>query len=231
MSPELYVGPLMTFYDGSWRVTEGPFVPQEPRPEDAHMVRMYVYNFNEEPAPRSPALQEKIEEWRDRINREFGSILPSPLSWDESSKRSAAASPMPEALKLWIASLDNPSLRVQSNWSALPSPAVSERMAECFSHVVRAPDFWLPAPFEFSIETNDPEGKPAVLGSTISLLHQLEQLNELSWKAPFDIVEGWNLLLPGTNSSLENAAKYSFCEAYLAARHACDSHLPMKFDV
>lgn len=231
MSPELYVGPLTTYYDGSWRVTEGPFVRKEPRPEDAEMVRMYVYNFNEEPAPKPPALQEEIDGWRDRINQEFGPILPSPLSWDESSNGSAAASPFPAALKLWIASLDDPDLRVKSNWSALPSPAVSERMTERFSHIFLAPDFWLPAPFEFSIKTNDPKGKPAVLGSTLSLLRQLEELNDLSWRAPFDIVEGWNLLLPGTNSSLENAAKYSFCEAYLAARHACDTHLPMKFDV
>lgn len=231
MSPELYVGPLTTYYDGSWKVTEGPFLRKEPRPEDAQMVRMYVYSFNEEPTPKSSALREEIQGWRDRINHEFGSILPSPLSWDESSNRSAAASPMPEALKLWIASLDDPSLRVKSNWSALPSPAVSERMAKRFSHIIQAPDFWLPASFEFSIETIDPKGKLAVLGSTISLLRQLDELNDLSWGAPFDQLEGWNMLLPGTNSSLETAAKYSFCETYLATQHACDAHLPMKFDV
>ncbi len=230
MSPELYVGPLTTYYDGSWRVTEGPFVRKEPRPEDAEMVRMYVYKFDEEPVPKSSALQEEIEEWRNRINHEFGSILPSLLSWDESSKLSAAASPLPGALELWIASLDNPDLRVGSNWQALRPPVVSERMAERFSHIVHAPDFWLPASFDFSIETSDPKGKPAVLGSTTSLLRQLEELNDLSWRAPAGVVEEWNLLLPGTNSSLENAAKYSFCETFLAARHACDVHLPMKFD-
>lgn len=231
MSPELYVGPLTTYYDGSWRVTEGPFVRKEPRSEDVEMVRMYVYKFDEEPTPKSPALQEEIEGWRDRINQEFGSVLPSPLFWDESSNLSAAASPVPAALKLWIASLDNPDLRVKSNWHALQSPAVSERRAEHFSHIVHSPDLWLPATFDFSIETKDPKGKPAVLGSTVTLLRQLENLNDLSWKAPLKVVEEWNLLLPGTNSSLENAAKYSFCEVYLAARHAFDSHLPMRFDV
>jgi hypothetical protein len=231
MSPELYVGPLTTYYDGSWRATEEPFVRKEPRAEDVEMVRVAVYNFNDEPAPISTALQEEIEGWRTRINREFASILPAPLAWDEADKRSAAATPLPEALKLWIASLDNPGLKVESNWSALPVQGVPERMVTRFSHIVRPPDIWLPATFEFSIETIDPKGKPAVLGSTISLLRQLGELNDLSWRAPVDILEGWNLLLPGTNSSLENAAKYSFCEAYLAARHACDTHLPMKFDV
>lgn len=231
MSPELYVGPLTTYYDGSWRVTEGPLVRREPWPEDTKMVRMAVYKFDEKPAKKPPARQAEIEAWRDQINHEFGSVLPSPLVWNEASSLSAAASPDFEALKLWIASLDNPDLRVKSNWNALQRPAVSTRMVERFFHIFHAPDLWLPAKFDFSIETSDPKGKPAVLGSTISLLHQLDDLNELSWKASLDVVEEWNLLLPGTGSSLENAARYSFCEAFLAARHACDAHLPMKFDV
>jgi hypothetical protein len=230
MSPELYVGPLSTFYDGSWRVTEEPFVRKEPPSEDVQMVRMSVYRFDEEPAPKSSALQMEVESWRSRINHEFGSVLPSPLSWDETSTFSAAASPDFEALKLWIASLDNPDLRVTANWHAIQTPAFPEGMVKRFSHIFQAPDFWLPAKFEFSIDTNDPKGKSATLRSTHSLMRQLNDLNELSWKASPGAVEDWNLVRPGTGSSLESAAKYSFCEAFLAARYAGDKHLPMKLD-
>ncbi|MDI1284285.1 MAG: hypothetical protein PSV46_07805 [Reyranella sp.] len=184
MSPELFVGPLSIYHEGSWRVPAPPFVRPEPRPHDTEMVRMYQYKFasEEDPLPEPSAaqteLQTRIEAWRDRLNQTFASVLASPLAWDEAEKVSGAAQPDLHALKLWAASWDQPKIRKATDWRSIDARSVASRSTMVrFSQILEAPDLWLPAAFDFSINADDPMGEPAVLGSINSLWHQLDDLN------------------------------------------------------
>jgi hypothetical protein len=230
---ELFVGALSSYYDGAWREPD-PHLPEpRRRAQDVELVRVFVYTAGDPPVEKvQPDRRPEIEAWRDRLNVKFAPTFAGPLEWDEGADRSVVGKPDMQTLQLWIASIDRPEHARQWNrQSIVPADVTSSDMRARFSHIFSPPGFWLPAEFDFLVEADDPLGRPTTLGSTSSVLRQLEELNALSWQATAEEIEDWGLTLPGTEAPLEKAARHSFYEFYACAKLAVGHRLPMTLDI
>ena len=138
---------------------------------------------------------------------------------------------------LWAAYADTPALRrpatLPEEWDDDPAlvRCNAESFKSRFSHLVRNVELWLPAPLPFTFEGEDVGGRRIVIGSTETLLRQLGDLNNATWKAKTEEIAGWSRRPPPAEAgALESLARYAFSVMSDLARKAVEHRLPMKLD-
>ena len=235
MALDVYVGSLTRYYAGDWeniaektaRERGAPY--QIARPGGSADRR-------KDPQKIGPA----IEAWRSTLSASLASHIARPLDWDE-----AVAAPYFTgrpgwdgfgSLVLWAAYAENPALRrpdiLPEEWDN--DPALIRSNASGFrsrySHLVRNVELWLPTPFEFTFEGEDVDGRRVVVGSTMTLRRQLDELNAATWKASAAVVGQWGREPPAEDTPLELCARYAFAILLDLSRAAVELRLPMKMD-
>lgn len=178
--------------------------------------------------------------WRGALSERLGDNIAAPLDWDETPDAPHFKGRLDwgglAALVLWAAYAEHPGLRRASllpdEWER--DPALTRSKAEGFrsrySHIVRNVELWLPSDFLFTFESEDVVGHRVVVGSVPTLLRQLVDLNDATWKADAAAVKEWGRRSPPDAAPLELRARYGFAAMVGAARQAARYRLPMKLD-
>jgi hypothetical protein len=89
---------------------------------------------------------------------------------------------------------------------------------------------WLPCSFEFVFKAEDVGSNLVLIGSSVALLRQLEDLNRRTWHARPDVLatRAFNNFEHG--APLENGARFAFALFLQLARHSVEEKLPMRLD-
>ena len=82
-----------------------------------------------------------------------------------------------------------------------------------------------------AFEGEDVDGRRVVVGSTMTLRRQLDELNVATWKASAAVVGQWGREPPAEDTALELCARYAFAILFdLSRAAAIERRLPMKMD-
>ena len=194
MALDIYVGALTRYLD---RATRLEWKTYDRTPETKTIPVMVITI----PENEAAYLQERLVDiaaWRKRLSDFLGSRIRQPLDWDETDTIYAVATPRHDgmrALRLRTAYAELPDLELPLTSAGLSDDPAYLRSTGIegntpFSQIIRHIDFWLPADFDFVFKAEDPDEKPADFGSGLTLLRQLEYLNDSIWKATQRTIEG-----------------------------------------
>ena len=234
MALDIYIGALTTYYERGrkwdWKTPD--------RAPGVETIPVMVITIGENLAADRRERRVDMAVWRERLSDFLGSRITRPLDWDETKTIYAVATPYHEgmrALRLWAAYAECPDLELPLNAvEPRDDPAYLRSTgiegSTRFSQVIRNIDLWLPSEFDFIFIAEGPDEKPTDFGSGLALLKQLEDLNDATWKATQQTIEGWEEAGLPSNGSLEQEAKYGFSQVFLAAQFARDKQLPMMLD-
>jgi hypothetical protein len=139
------------------------------------------------------------------------------------------------ATPLWAAYDEQPELSRPSHhveeWSE--DPAYKACMVDGFSsrylHLYDV-ELWLPCPFDFVFKTEDVGGNPVLVGSSVPLLRQLEDLNHRTWHVGADLHEKWAFDGSENGAPLDTGARFAFALFLKLTRHSVEQRLPMRLD-
>ncbi len=229
MALDVYVGSLTRYYMGDW-ISAG----ERGSHGDGRRTRIGR-------AQETERVLASVLEWRDKLVASLAGTLGNiELDWDEAPDIDYfAARPGWDgfgSLVLWAAYAEHPTLRRPSSlpeeWD--DDPALVRCNAQGFrsrySHLVRNVELWLPAPFDFTFEGEDMEGRRIVMGSAATLARQLGELNAATWKGRAEEVTSWSRRPPAQDASLEMQARYAFAVLGNLVARAVEHGLPIKLD-
>lgn len=235
MGLDIYVGSLTRYYAGDWELVAA----RAARELGAKFEVIRTHNPPD--AIRDPQqIRQIVLEWRQNLSESLGNSLDQPLDWVEDSDApyftDKPASDGYQALLLWAAYEEHPELRIPAD---LPEN-ISKDMAFVLSTsghykthypaLLSDAQIWLPVDFSFVFKAPDCAGREIMIGSSFSLIQELDDLNKRTWnvgEAQLNggAVEGFETAVP-----LEVAAKFALA---LFRRHAALSvnhRLPMLLD-
>jgi hypothetical protein len=117
------------------------------------------------------------------------------------------------------------------NWSEDPAYKICthEEYRSRYSHLYEV-ELWLPCPFGFVFRTNDVAGKPVLVGSSVTLLAQLEELNQRTWQADPKAVTQWRFEGAEHGAPLAIGSRFAFAIFYELAQQSVHNRLPMRLD-
>lgn len=237
MALDVYVGSLTRYYAGDWenvaeRAVRARGVQAGPRRRHPRGATAR--------ARESGPIQSAVLSWREALAASLGDSLPAPLDWDETPD-AAYFTGRPDwdgfgALVLWAAYAEHPALRrpitLPEEWDE--DPALVQCNAAGFrsrySHLVRNVELWLPSPFEFTFEGEDVDRRRIVVGSAATLVRQLTDLNDATWKAADVEIADWEAEPAPDEAPLEPRARHAYAVLAGLARQAAGHRLPMKLD-
>ena len=222
MDLNIYAGPLTQYYAGNWTVPDGGGC---------------------EPAEMTAAeIQEAAEDWQaDLVRALTGDDGGPEFIWDEAADGPYFAWPLSwecfEALRLYAASGiyggnrpdEFPAGGALDDFPVFESVRDDEEMNwSIFIGTL----LWLPIEEEFSFKSQLPTGQEATISTAGSLLCELGQVNDLSWKeAEENLIEWVHTEGPAAgNRQTESMAKYAFSVLYRAALYALDHEVPVILD-
>lgn len=235
MGLDVYVGSFTRYYAGEWEVVTA----QAARELGA---KFEVVRRDEPPdAIRDPEkIRPIVIEWRRRLSDSLANFLDRPLDWVEDANApyftDKPASDGYQSLLLWAAYEEHPELRIPADLPESISKdmalvlSTSEHYKTHYPALLSDTQIWLPIDFSFVFKAPDCAGREVMIGSSFSLLQQLDDLNKRTWNASEEQLrkvafEGCEKRVP-----LEVAAKFALA---LFRRHAALSvnhGLPMLLD-
>jgi hypothetical protein len=224
MSLDVYVGPLARYYGGDW---------------ENGAERGRSSGSGQRPAGRE-RIRQSVLEWRATLAASLGQTLSVPLDWDETDAAPwFVGRPGWDgfgSLVLWAAYVEHPVLRAPA---VLPEewdndPALVRSNAEGFrsrySHLVRNVELWLPVAFDITFEGESVDRRRVVMGSSATLVRQLNELNAATWKADPAEIATWARRIPDGSAPLELRARHAFAVIADLAAKAIAHRQPMKLD-
>ncbi len=259
MGLDLYVGSLTRYYAGKWETTVERWGRERGIPvavirqsdvavgvADPRRVRDSVLDWRATVDRRlrarthTPAPIPGLESWHPIYLREKEAGWSRPLDWDESDE-SPYFTDKPDwygyvALLLLAAYAEHPEIarprQLPETWSHDPAWRVCAR--DGFQHSryqqILQPELWLPVDFDFTFEADDPARQSIAIGSTVSLLAQLHDLDKRALggtAADFPVGQAFEAE-PG--EGLENLARYALAIFLHLAETSLRHRLPMKLD-
>jgi hypothetical protein len=161
-------------------------------------------------------------EWRDTLESPYFTDKPG---WDGYT-----------ALVLWAAHAEHSGYSLPAiapeEWT--PDPAYQLALKEGsegrYSQLLLGPELWLPPAFSFVFQAKDLTGNPVEMGSVPTLLNQLHQLNDRTWKASAADIEEWRGNGADFGAPLETSARFTYAVFRYCAEGALAHSLPIKLD-
>ncbi len=235
MGLDIYVGTLTRYHLGDWETVvqrlareEGlslTVIRSEPEPDDAVT----------DPA----VVAEAVDGWRGALGAGLGDHLSADFSSDE-----RLGAPYFTDKPDWIGYSGLVLLAAHAALPQHPFPASGtaafdkdEAYAElaaqdfrCAFLQVLGPELWLPVPFDFAFGAQDVVGNDVVIGSSISLLEQLRQLNDQTHGASEQELERARRDGVDQDGPFEESARFGLAMFLHHAELAVQNRLPMKLD-
>jgi len=235
MALDVYVGSLARYYAGEW----------ENIAEKAARERGAQYQIGR-PGGSADRLKDpqripsSVLAWRATLSESLGSKIARPLDWDDTLEAPYfTGRPGWDgfgSLVLWAAYAEHPALHqpavLAEEWDNDPALLRSNAAGfrSRYSHLVRNVELWLPSPFEFTFEGEDVDGRRVVVGSSMMLRRQLDELNAATWKASATAVGQWSREPPPEDAAAELCARFAFALLLDLSRAAVERKLPMTLD-
>jgi hypothetical protein len=231
---DIYVGSLTRYFVGDWELVAQKVA------RELGMPISVARQYDPPDAIRDPdQIRPSIIGWRDRLSRDLGGNLPSPLNWDESGDAPYFTDkPTWDCygdLVLWAAYDEQPQLPrpVQHIEDCSNDPAYSlcakedfrSRYTQLYEITMR-----LPCLFHFVFEADDVGGQRIRIGSSVALVEQLEELNRRTWKADSAVLEKWAWDGSEFGAPLETGARFAFALFTKLTRFSVENALPMRLD-
>ena len=91
-------------------------------------------------------------------------------------------------------------------------------------------EVWLPCPFPFTFRAADLSGNEVRFGSSVTLLQQLRQLNNESFRADAETLARWKFDGAGSQDTFEHTARFGLAMFLRHAQLSVEHRLPMKLD-
>ncbi len=235
MALDVYVGSLTRYYAGDWENVVERADRERGAGASVRRPREAASRARE-----SGSIQATVLSWREALAASLGDSMPSPLDWDETPEAPYfTGRPGWDdfgALVLWAAYAEHPALKrpdlLPEEWD--DDPALVHCNAAGFrsrySHLVRNVELWLPGPFEFTFEGEDVDRRRIVVGSAATLVRQLADLNDATWKAAEVDIVSWAGVVTDDDAPLEPRACHAFAVLAGLAQQAVEHRLPMKLD-
>jgi len=234
MGLDIYVGSYTRYYAGDWET-----IVQKYGRETGMQVQVIRTNPAEEVVDPDE-IRPGIIAWRNQLSKGLGANIDRPLDWDESAS-SPYFTDKPawncySSLVLWAAYAEQPDLsppyQCVDDWTSDKAFQLSTEpeFKSDFSQIIGNVEIWLPNDFDFTFNTQEPNGHEATFGSSITLVKQLEELNRWTWNASDIEFAQWRREGAGAEAPLETAAKFAFALMLDLARQAVAYRLMMKLD-
>lgn len=234
MGLDIYVGSFTRYYSGDWESAAARVARelgasfQVIRPNEPDVI------------PNRRQIQDAVAGWRSSLSAVLGEALAQPLDWDESPE-TPYFTDRPDwdgytALQLWAAYEEHPQLRIPiaipESLAADPgfSLSASEGFKTRYPDLLCGTQIWLPLDFSLAFKATDCAGRDVMIGSSVSLVRQLDELNRRTWNSaeagePDVVPTGFS-----GERSLEISAFSAFSQFRRCARLSLDHHLPMLLD-
>lgn len=91
-------------------------------------------------------------------------------------------------------------------------------------------EIWLPGPVNLSFGTVDPAGVRRRVAFVPTLLLELYDLNDRTWKASMEEIASWSRDAPPVGVTLDSHAKFAYSILLRLAQTAMTDRLPMLLD-
>lgn len=161
----------------------------------------WAWKHEPEDAIRDPEqIRPTVLAWRDGLSQALRESLTEPLDWNESQEAPYFTDkPTWDCyadLMLWATYDEQPQLSRPSHhveeWPEDPAykACTGDGFGSRYSHLYDV-ELWLPCSFVFVFKTEYVGGNPVLVGSSIALFQQLEDLNRRTWRASSGLLEKW----------------------------------------
>ena len=231
---DIYVGSLTRYYVGDWEL-----VAQKAAREMGLQLTV-VRKHDPEDAIRDPEqIRPIVLAWREGLSRALCESLTEPLEWNENEDTPYFTDkPTWDCyadLLLWAAYDEQPDLsrpdQHVEQWDQDPAYKLctEDGFGSRYSHLYDV-ELWLPCTFGFVFKTEDVGGTPVLVGSSIALRKQLEDLNRRTWQADDDLLEKWGFNGADHGAPLETGARFAFALFLKLPRHSVQNKLAMRLD-
>jgi hypothetical protein len=235
MALDVYVGSLTRYYAGEWEN-----IAEKTARERGAPYQIVRPGGSGDRSRDPERIQPAVLAWRVALSDSLGGNISGPLDWDETLEAPYfTGRPGWDgfgSLVLWAAYAEHPALprpaSLPEEWDNDPAlvRSTAEGFRSRYSHLVRNVELWLPSPFEFTFEGEDVDGRRVVVGSTVPLRRQLDDLNASTWKAAATTVAEWGRAPLADDAPLELSARYAFAVLRDLVQRAVEHNVPMKLD-
>jgi hypothetical protein len=235
MGLDVYVGSLTRYYAGDWEL-----IAQQAARETG--VPLQVVRAQADPADaiRDPdAIRPVVKQWRDQLSESLSEHLSAPLDWNEEADApyftDKPAWDCYSDLLLWAAYSEHPELARPENSieDFGHDPAYARSTAKDFRsryfHLLEV-EWWLPCDFSFVFQAEKVGGGAVLIGSSVILARQFEDLNSRTWRAPSDLLGAWRREGSEHGAPLESGARFAFAVLRDLAEKSVTNRLPMLLD-
>jgi hypothetical protein len=214
MGLDVYVGTLTRYLARDWEL-----VAQKAGREMGLKVTVVREHDTQDAILDPEQIRPVVLAWCEGLSHALGKALPEPLDWDESGEAPYFTDkPTWDCyadLVLWAAYNEQPQLprpnRHVEEWSSDPAyeACTADGFSSRYSHLYDV-EVWLPCPFEFVFKAQDVAGQPVVIGSSVVLLRQLQELNRRTWESGPRLLDKWSRDGSEHGAALETGARFAF---------------------
>jgi hypothetical protein len=180
-----------------------------------------------------------IEQWRTVVEQGLQSHLPVRLGWSEDIGAPYFTDQINwfgyTGVLLLAAHTEYPQFpmpqNATDNWNIDPAykKLRDEQFKGRFNQLFNV-ELWLPIEFPFVFKTEYFTGQEVWCGSSITLLKQLELLNQETFKAQDSLLAQWRLAGDGRESGFIETARFGLAVLIRLAKQAIEHNLPMRLD-
>jgi hypothetical protein len=225
---------MTRYYAGDWEL-----VAQKAAREMGLELNV-VRKHEPEDAIRDPEqIRPAVLAWRDSLSLALSESLADPLDWNEDQEAPYFTDkPTWDCyadLILWAAYDEQPQVSRPSHhveeWSKDPAykTCTADGFRSRYSHLYEI-ELWLACSFSFVFRAEDVGGKPVLIGSSVALFRQLEDMNRRTWQAGTELLDRWAFDGSENGAPMEAGARFAFALFLKLARHSVEQKLPMRLD-
>lgn len=235
MGLDVYVGALSRYYSGNWEA-----IIQQSSHELGMEVQIFRANEPQYTLSNQDKIRNVIVNWRQKLSNDLCGKISIQLDWDESTE-APYFTDKPTwhsywGLLLWAAYAEHPDLKMPSylrdNLSTDPAyqASLNDKFQCKYDQLLYGPELWLPCDFDFTFSARDVSRNNITIGSTKTLLSQLDNLNASTWNADEKTLQEWLQVGAERGALLETHARFAFSVFNELAKFSIDNNLPMKLD-
>jgi hypothetical protein len=226
---------LTRYYSGDWEL-----IAQQAARDMG--VPLQIVRSHNDPADaiRDPgAIRPVVKQWREQLSESLAEHLSTPLDWNEEVDApyftDKPAWDCYSDLLLWAAYSEHPDLARPDDsvedfgHDAAYTRSTAKNFRSRYSHLFEV-EWWLPCDFSFMFQAEKVGGGPVLVGSSVVLARQLEDLNSRTWRAESDLLDAWRREGSDHGAPLESGARFAFAVFRALAEKSITNRLPMLLD-
>jgi len=234
MGLDIYSGPLTRYYSKNWKTV----VQQWAEENDVEYKTIRPEERKDELIDPIE-IQEICEAWRDNLATGLKEHTDATIFWVENNELPYNTD-KPDwdgygAVILWTLYLEQeipPPVEFNKDWtsSEVYTRSTKEDYQTNFPSLTKDCELWLPIEIDFTFRYPDVAEQEVGIASSYSLLEDLTTLNQNTWNANDEVIEGWRKEIDPNTISFEEKAKFGFAILYEIARFSADNRMPIKLD-